>query len=188
MIFSAPYSLHTMQLNLLLKTAKQVTKLTDKARAAIEEKLDGASTKKRKTHTSGESMVAIKSKKAKATPPDGSGNGPSSEDLEEITPPPQLAPVLVVCKAIVQTEEEEAALYDNVDDDNDAERRSSSPDVERAADELSMSTLVQANILVNKKNRTVNEKWTSPVYVFFDPTPCIIEKDGWWAHEFKCSV
>jgi hypothetical protein len=73
---------------LLSKTAKRVTKLTDKARATIEEKLDGALTKKSKNHTSGESMVAIKSKKTKAALPDGSGNGPSLEDLEEITPPP----------------------------------------------------------------------------------------------------
>ncbi|KAG1867707.1 hypothetical protein F4604DRAFT_1927497 [Suillus subluteus] len=152
-----PYSLHTMQLNLLSKTAKRVTKLTDKAKAAIKEKLDGASTEKRKNHTSGESMVAIKSKNAKATPPDGSGDGPS---LEEITPPPQLAPVppaLVVCRAIVRTEEEEAALYNDVididADDDDAERQPSSPDVksvESAADELSMSTLVQANLHINK--------------------------------------
>jgi hypothetical protein len=77
--------------------------LTDKAKAAIEEKLqvDGASTKKRKNHTSGESMAAIKSRKAKATPPDGSGDRPASADSGEITPPPQLAPVPVVCRVFV---------------------------------------------------------------------------------------
>jgi hypothetical protein len=80
------------------------------------------------------------------------------KDLEEITPPPQLAPVLVVHRTIVWTKEEEAALYDDIDDDNNAERWSSSPDVESAADELSMSTLVQANILINKKNRMVNKR------------------------------
>jgi hypothetical protein len=73
------------------------------------------------------------------------------EDSEEITPPPQLARVLVVCRAIVWTEEEEAALYDDVDDDNDAECWLSSPDVESTADKLSMSSLVQANIFINKK-------------------------------------
>ncbi|KAG1779915.1 hypothetical protein EV702DRAFT_1043301 [Suillus placidus] len=174
-----------MQLNLLSKTAKRVTKLTDKARAAIEEKLDGASTKKRKNHTSGDSTAAIKFKKAKATQPDGSGDRPSSED---ITPPPQLAPVPVVHRAIVRTEEEEAALYDDVNDDNDAERRSSSPDVESVADELSMSTLVQENILINKNIEWLMKEWTSPVYAFFDPMPCIIENDGRRAHEFKCSA
>ncbi|KAG1732953.1 hypothetical protein EDB19DRAFT_1831113 [Suillus lakei] len=141
----------------------------------MEEKLDGALTKKRKNYTSRENTVAIKSKKAKATPPDGSGNGPSSE---EITPPPQLAPVPVVRRAIVQTEEE----------DNNAEHRSSSPDVESAADELSMSTLVQANILINKNIEWLMKEWTSPAYAFFDPTPRIIENDGQRAHEFKCSA
>ncbi|KAG1748008.1 uncharacterized protein EDB91DRAFT_1235851 [Suillus paluster] len=32
------------------------------------------------------------------------------------------------------------------------------------------------------------KEWTSPVYAFFDPTPCIIENDGWWTHEFKCNA
>ncbi|KAG2346335.1 hypothetical protein BDR05DRAFT_997344 [Suillus weaverae] len=125
--------------------------------------------KKRKNHTSGDSTAAIKSKKAKATPPDGSGDRPSSED---ITPPPQLVPVPVVHRAIVWTEKEEAALYDDVDDDNDAERRSSSPDVESVADEL----------------KWLMKEWTSPVYAFFNPMPRIIENDGRWAHEFKCSA
>ncbi|KIO05644.1 hypothetical protein M404DRAFT_140945 [Pisolithus tinctorius Marx 270] len=32
------------------------------------------------------------------------------------------------------------------------------------------------------------KEWSSPVYAFFDPKPCIIEKDGWHAHDFKCSM
>ncbi|KAG0692625.1 hypothetical protein DFH29DRAFT_817323 [Suillus ampliporus] len=51
-----------------------------------------------------------------------------------------------------------------------------------------MSTLVQTNILVNKNIERLMKEWTSPVYAFFDPTLRIIENDGWWAHEFKCSA
>ncbi|KAG2088739.1 uncharacterized protein F5147DRAFT_587475 [Suillus discolor] len=51
-----------------------------------------------------------------------------------------------------------------------------------------MSTLVQANILVNENIERLMKEWTSPVYAFFDPTPRIIENDGCWAHEFKCSA
>ncbi|KAG0699301.1 hypothetical protein DFH29DRAFT_809220 [Suillus ampliporus] len=51
-----------------------------------------------------------------------------------------------------------------------------------------MSTLVQTNVLVNKNIERLMKEWTSPVYAFFDPTPRIIENDGWWAHEFRCSA
>ena len=33
----------------------------------------------------------------------------------------------------------------------------------------------------------MTKEWTSTIYAFFDPTPCIVEIDGQTAHEFKCS-
>ncbi|KAG0692591.1 hypothetical protein DFH29DRAFT_817383 [Suillus ampliporus] len=51
-----------------------------------------------------------------------------------------------------------------------------------------MSTLVQTNVLINKNIEWLMKEWTSPVYVFFDPTPRIIENDGRQAHEFRCSA
>jgi len=32
------------------------------------------------------------------------------------------------------------------------------------------------------------KEWTSPVYAFFDPTPCIIEINGHRAHVFTCGA
>ena len=33
----------------------------------------------------------------------------------------------------------------------------------------------------------LQKEWTSPIYAFFEPTPCIIETDGRRAHDFKCT-
>lgn len=32
------------------------------------------------------------------------------------------------------------------------------------------------------------KEWISPVYVFFEPKPQIIENDGWCAYNFKCTA
>lgn len=32
------------------------------------------------------------------------------------------------------------------------------------------------------------KEWISPVYAFFEPTPCIVEINGRRAHEFKCGA
>jgi len=34
----------------------------------------------------------------------------------------------------------------------------------------------------------MSQKWTSPVYVFFKPTPCIEYKDGRACHVFECAA
>ncbi|KAG1873041.1 hypothetical protein DFJ58DRAFT_836857 [Suillus subalutaceus] len=122
-----------MQLNLFFKTLKCVTKLTDKAKAALEDKLDGSFSKKRKTNMtnmSGASMAPDNAKKAKTTQPSGS--------TTNITPP---SPPMAAHQAVVLTEEEEEAIYENaivIDSDEIKEPRSLSPEsseVESAKDE-----------------------------------------------------
>ncbi|KAG1726410.1 hypothetical protein EDB19DRAFT_1618414, partial [Suillus lakei] len=41
---------------------------------------------------------------------------------------------------------------------------------------------------IQYKTEHLMNDWNSPVYVFFDPTPQIIEIDGRHAHDFKCQA
>jgi hypothetical protein len=129
-----------MQLNLFSKTARlgRVTKLTDKAKAAIEEKIE--TSKKRKNAPSAANAVP---KKAKPTQPNGHAKDRSlnAEDFAEASPPP--ATTGMSHSAVVRTEEEEAELFADAElVDDESETESSVPlepssDVENAEDELS---------------------------------------------------
>ncbi|KAG1801492.1 uncharacterized protein HD556DRAFT_1438514 [Suillus plorans] len=101
-----------MQPNIFTAAARWVTKLTDKAKAALKDKLEATVTSKKRK---------IDANIAKAgTPQDRviSKASPSSPDTGTVPAP-------VLCKtrrAIVQTEEEEALLYSdtiNVDDEHE---------------------------------------------------------------------
>ncbi|KAG1775913.1 hypothetical protein EV702DRAFT_1046562 [Suillus placidus] len=121
-----------MQLDLFSKTSKRVTKLTDKAKAALEDKVDSLVSKKRKNDISDASAAPDNTKKAKPTQPSGSTNN--------VTPP---SLPMTACRAVVCTEEEEAAMYDDaiVIGDDIEEPRALSPEVESAEDELSTRTI-----------------------------------------------
>lgn len=167
-----------MQLDLFSKTSKRVTKLTDKAKAALEDKLDSSFSKKRKNDISDASAAPDNTKKAKPTQPSGSAN---------VTPP---SPPMAARRAVVRTEEEEEAMYDNaiVISDDIEEPRALSPEVESAEDELSTRTIQYGKHFVNKSIERLMKEWLSPVYAFFNPMPCIVDVDGRRAHEFKCSA
>ena len=104
-----------MQPNIFTAAAKRVTKLTDKAKAALEERLEASGpSKKRMIDANGASAVSNKSKKAKQNPPaDISKDRP----VAEASPPPSdvrtAAEPHKIRRVIVRTEEEEEALYNN---------------------------------------------------------------------------
>lgn len=91
---------------------------------------------------------------------------------------------------MVRTEEEEEAMYDNpiIIGDDIEEPRALSPEVESAEDELSTRTIQYGKHFVKKSIERLMKEWLSPVYVFFNPMPCIVDVDGRRAHEFKCST
>lgn len=134
-----------MQPNIFTAAAKQVTKLTDKAKAAIEDKLEAATpSKKRKIDAAkGASAVSSNPKKAKPTPPTGTPKD-RPVSAEALSSPPDVGTGPAPCKnccAVVQTEEEEALLHNDpiiVDDEhekseNENDNQSSGP--ESAEDE-----------------------------------------------------
>jgi hypothetical protein len=128
--------------------------LTDKAKVAIEEKIDLS--KKRKNTASGAN--AGQSKKAKPTQGHAKdmSSEPEPEDTTNVSPPRSATPTVPTPAlavphsrhhTVVCTEEEEAELYANADviddlDDSDSADdgsapRELSPDVETVEDELS---------------------------------------------------
>ncbi|KAG1823692.1 uncharacterized protein BJ212DRAFT_1296263 [Suillus subaureus] len=155
-----------MQLNIFLGPAKWVTKMTTKAKVALEEKVTGTSKKwKPVNDVDGDNMTA-QLKKAKTHL--AAGNAPtgnltvvnqcsmtsSIEPSKSPTPPAMMSHC-----AVVHTEEEEATLSANkIDlDSKDSEKQ-------------------------------MMKDWNSPVYTFFNPTPKIVEINGYCAHEFKCQA
>jgi hypothetical protein len=138
-IHNTPSYILIMQLNMLSQTARRVSKLTDKAKAAIEERID--SSRKRKDAISRASVAP--SKKAKPTQPDGHPKDGSHnpDDITNVSPPGP-PPVQKNHRAIVRTEEEEAE-WENaqlIEDDSENGRsvpHDSSPEVETAEEELS---------------------------------------------------
>jgi len=133
-----------MQLNLFLKTAQLgcVTKLTDKAKAAMEEKIETLNKQK-----NAPSVANVALKKAKPTQTNGHAKDRSlnAEDFTKASPPPATTPA-ISHHAVICTEEEEMELYANaelVDDESKTESIKSivplepSAAVETAEDELS---------------------------------------------------
>ncbi|KAG2127194.1 uncharacterized protein EDB93DRAFT_1257150 [Suillus bovinus] len=167
-----------MQPNIFTAAVKQVTKLTDKAKAALEERLEASGpSKKRMIDANGASAVSNKSKKAKQNPP-----ADISKDrlVAEASPPPSdvrtAAEPRKICCVIVRTEEEEEALYNNAIVIDDMSEKSG----DEAGSEASGPESAE-----DERTRLMKE-WVSPVYAFFDPTPRITEVGGRRAHEFKC--
>ncbi|KAG1875405.1 hypothetical protein DFJ58DRAFT_836040 [Suillus subalutaceus] len=125
-----------MQPNIFTPAARQVTKLTDKTKVALEERLEATGlSKKYKIDVKGTSAVSNNSKKAKQNPPtDISKDRPvtgTSKDrpvAKASSPPPDVgtaAKPCEICCAIVHTEEEEEVLYDNaivIDDKSEKSR------------------------------------------------------------------
>jgi hypothetical protein len=189
-----------MQTNIFTTAAKRVTKLTDKAKAALEDKLEAAGpSKKRKISDAnlGISAVSNNPKKAKQTPRTGTGpkdKPVSDSDLDEaaLSPPGTAADPRKICRAVVRTEEEEAALYDEAIVINDESEKSESEagdqtsGPESAEDERSMFLIYQITPLISNTTERLMKEWISPIYAFFDPTPHIVEVDGRRAHQFKC--
>ncbi|KAG1749458.1 hypothetical protein EDB19DRAFT_1825352 [Suillus lakei] len=129
-----------MHLNMFSQTARRVSKLTDKAKAAIEEKLTDSS-KKRKTDADQVGMAPSQSKRVKPT----RSNGPAKDIQSENTVPPSpaiLKPPLQAHHTVVQIEEAQARqnvtmVEDTSEDEDNIPERESSPDVETPEDELS---------------------------------------------------
>lgn len=128
---------------MFLQPARRVTKLTDKAKAAIEEKIDLS--KKRKNAASGANVAPVQSKKAKPTQDNGpakdTARSESRSEFEDTCPPAG-----VVDTTGSKEDSEEADSYANadlIDDDSGGEgsapRASSvaAVNVETAEDELS---------------------------------------------------
>jgi hypothetical protein len=120
--------------------AKRVTKMTEKAKAALQ-----TSSKKRKNDTSSISGGPNEPKKAKPNPLSGNSKDRSTEPL---SPSPPTSDVIQVPKpqvvqshrAIIRTEEEEAAMYeDAIDISNQGSSDGDEPlhEEESAKDELS---------------------------------------------------
>ncbi|KAG1900818.1 uncharacterized protein F5891DRAFT_980034 [Suillus fuscotomentosus] len=107
-----------MRLNeALTAPAKCVIKMTDKAKAALEDK---ASSKKRKPDGGGDNVNPLLPKKAKINVPAGSMTlaNNTSTDKDRILSPSPTPPPVVSRHAIVHTEEEEEALHEYIDLDN----------------------------------------------------------------------
>ncbi|KAG1741020.1 hypothetical protein EDB19DRAFT_1828397 [Suillus lakei] len=135
-----------MQLNIFSGLAKQVTKMTTKAKAALEEKVTDTSKKQKPVNdVDGDNMTA-QLKKAKTHP--AAGNAPtgnltvvnqgsvtsSIEPSKSPTPPAMMS-----CCAVVLTEEEEATLSANEVDSDSKESESESESKEDISeDQLSM--------------------------------------------------
>jgi hypothetical protein len=103
-----------MQLNIFSTTAKRVTKMTSKAKAAIEEKATGPS-KKRKPDGNNDKWMTSQLKKAKTHQAAGTDTPSSSLTAASTSSAvPIMSPTLPVAssrRAVVRTEEEEDALY-----------------------------------------------------------------------------
>ncbi|KAG1767713.1 hypothetical protein EV702DRAFT_1203582 [Suillus placidus] len=140
-----------MQPNIFTAAAKQVTKLMDKAKVALEERLEVTSpSKKWKIDAKGASAVSNNSKKAKQNPPtDTSKDRPVTEASSS---PPDVRTVpepREICWTIVCTEEEEEAF--------EAGGKASGP------------------ASAEDKRKRLMKEWVSPVYAFFDPTPASLK-------------
>ncbi|KAG2335774.1 hypothetical protein BDR05DRAFT_953832 [Suillus weaverae] len=167
-----------MQPNIFTAAAKQVTKLMDKAKAALEERLEASGpSKKCRIDANGTSAVSNNLKKAKQNPPTD-----ISKDrlVAKASPPPSdvrtaAEPHKIRC-VIVRTEEEEEALYDNAIVIDDTSKKSGDEAGSKASGPESAE---------DERTRLMKE-WVSPVYASFDPTPRITEVGGRCAHEFKC--
>jgi len=194
-----------MQPNIFTTAAKQVTKLTNKAKAALEDKLEAAGlSKKQKISDAnlGISAVSNNLKKAKQTPRTGTGpqDKPVTDlDLDETSlSPPGIAAIAAdprkICHPVVHTEEEEAALYDKAIVINDESEKSESKagdqtsGPESTEDEQSMFLIYKITPLISNTTERLMKEWISPIYAFFDPTPQIVEVDGLYAYQFKCCV
>ncbi|KAG1791056.1 uncharacterized protein HD556DRAFT_1310160 [Suillus plorans] len=102
----------SMHPNIFMATAKHVMKLTDKAKAAIEDRLEAVGpSKKRKADPKSASVALNHLKKTKQNPPTGTPK--DSLSSKDLTSPPNMGTAPEPgksCHAVVWTEEEEAAL------------------------------------------------------------------------------
>ncbi|KAG1785525.1 uncharacterized protein HD556DRAFT_1457539 [Suillus plorans] len=168
------------QSNFFAVTARWVSKMTGKAKAALEEKTMWTSLKKRKPEASGETINPLP-KKAKTnrpadtTPPGMTVSLPLTSPIPvtSVTPTPPLTDKSHC--AVVCTEEEEEALYADRSDADPKESDKESQSGEKEQDP-------------QDKLKHLMQEWVSPVYAFFHPTPNIVEIGGWRAHEFKCQA
>jgi hypothetical protein len=172
-------------------TSKQITKLTDKAKAALE-----GSGKKRKNDAS--SMTSTSEPK-KAKPNQISRNS-KDRDTEPLSPSPSAEDIPTKPtqshKSVVRTEEEEAAIeisdtdqssnngVNNTNNNNEDEPSDTDKE-ESPEDELSELNQFENNLGVNDI-REVNERLDLTGACFFNPKPCIVTIEGRRAHEFKC--
>ncbi|KAG0691654.1 hypothetical protein DFH29DRAFT_883977 [Suillus ampliporus] len=162
-------------------TSKRITKLTDKAKAALE-----GSSKKQKNDAS--SMTSTSEpKKAKPNRISGSSKDRDTELLSP-SPPAEDVPTKPTqsCKSVIRMEEEEAAMYEDAIEISDT-NQSSNDGVDNAdndnKDELSDTDKEESP---EDELKRLMKDWISPVYTFFNPKPRIVIIKGQCAHEFKC--
>lgn len=142
-----------MQLNMFLGPAKRISKMTTKAKAALEEKAIGTS-KKRKPEVDRDHTIA-QLKKAKTHPAAGNTSNLTAANQGSVTlsiePSKSPSPPTVMSHwAIVLTVEEEAALCANKDDlgskDSESGSQSSNSESESkeetSKDQLSMFSIL----------------------------------------------
>ncbi|KAG2030734.1 hypothetical protein BDR03DRAFT_1016837 [Suillus americanus] len=140
-----------MHSTILKNTTKCITKLTDKAKAAVDERLKITS-KKRKNTGGSNGTIHTQPKKAKSTQEHGTNSveeastEPHGRTIEQAPPKAHPAPSQ---RAVVHSEDEDEVLNNEAIVISDEE--------ETAKEEL----------------ERLMKEWNSPIYVFFDPTPTI---------------
>ena len=193
----------------LQTTAKRITKLTDKAKAAIDEKLE-TSSKKRKTNDS--NTTCIQPKKVRSTqecgntveqaprkvplaiPTQPTTNGRTVKQAPKVHAAPSRQPSK---QAVVCSEEEqlENALNDDAhiiisDDEREGSKGaatdSEEDNEETAEDELSKERCSSSKYQLTSVTERLMKEWNSPIYAFFDPMPVIETINSRRAHAFKC--
>ena len=143
-----------MQLNMFSTTAKRVTKMTSKAKAALEEKAGSSKKQKPESDGSGDNATSLHLKKAKTHQATGitqssSITAAAKKDLPISPPSPAVVPVPTVVStrhaaSVVPPEEEE----DIIDVDSDDKSKESESDAEHERNNESaedqLSTLMNA--------------------------------------------
>ncbi|KAG2741721.1 hypothetical protein P692DRAFT_20822084 [Suillus brevipes Sb2] len=156
--------------------SKQITKLTDKAKAALE-----GSSKKQKNDAS--SMTSTSEPK-KAKPNQISGNS-KDRDTEPLSPSLSAEDIPTKPtqshKSVVRTEEEEAAI--EISDTDQSSNNSVNNTNNNNKDEPSDTNKEESP---EDELKRLMKDWISLVYAFFNPKPCIVTIEEQRAHKFKC--
>ncbi|KAG1783141.1 hypothetical protein EV702DRAFT_1191579 [Suillus placidus] len=155
-------------LTFLKTAAKCITKLTDKAKATLDEKLKASSKTSSKKRKNADSSVATYAQLKKK--PSRPQNGPLAHGRRIKQVPPKVHQGVVLLEEEEMFDEEAIIISDSENDGDKGTITDVGRNGESAEEEL----------------KRLMKEWNSPIYAFFDPTPNIETVDDHHVHVFKC--